>query len=102
MVFSACTDHLKRVRRCGPGTFRGSRHQRGSRDKVELAMSIPLQRPDPETLSDPDLVALARQRDEGAVRAITRRYNRRLYRVARGILRNDSEAEDVVQETYVR
>jgi RNA polymerase sigma-70 factor (ECF subfamily) len=28
--------------------------------------------------------------------------NRRLYRLARGILRNDSEAEDVVQETYVR
>ena len=28
--------------------------------------------------------------------------NRRLYRLARGILRNESEAEDVVQETYVR
>src|SRR5207244_11036051 len=28
--------------------------------------------------------------------------NRRLYRLARGSLRNDSEAEDVVQETYVR
>ena len=29
------------------------------------------------------------------------RHNRRLYRIARGILRNDSEAEDVVQEAYV-
>jgi RNA polymerase sigma-70 factor (ECF subfamily) len=29
------------------------------------------------------------------------RYNRRLYRIARGILRNDSDAEDVVQEAYV-
>ena len=28
--------------------------------------------------------------------------NRRLYRLARGILRNDGEAGDVVQETYVR
>jgi DNA-directed RNA polymerase specialized sigma24 family protein len=28
--------------------------------------------------------------------------NRRLYRIARGVLRNDGEAEDVVQETYVR
>jgi hypothetical protein len=28
--------------------------------------------------------------------------NRRLYRIARGILRNDGEAEDVVQETWVR
>jgi RNA polymerase sigma-70 factor (ECF subfamily) len=30
------------------------------------------------------------------------RHNRRLYRIARGILRNDSEAEDVVQEAYVK
>jgi RNA polymerase sigma-70 factor (ECF subfamily) len=58
--------------------------------------------PDAETLSDEDLVHLARARDEAAVRVLTRRYNRRLYRVARGILRDDGEAEDVVQETYVR
>ena len=30
------------------------------------------------------------------------RYNRKLYRTARGILGDDSEAEDVVQEAYVR
>ena len=55
-----------------------------------------------ETLTDEDLVNLARARDEAAVRAITNRYNRRLFRIARSILRNDGEAEDVVQETYVR
>lgn len=55
-----------------------------------------------ETLMDEDLVRLARGRDEAAVRAITKRYNRRLFRIARSILRNDAEAEDVVQETYVR
>ncbi|MGB8279336.1 MAG: sigma-70 family RNA polymerase sigma factor, partial [Pseudolabrys sp.] len=55
-----------------------------------------------ESLSDEDLVGLARGRDEAAVRAITRRHNRRLFRIARSILRNDAEAEDVVQETYVR
>ena len=55
-----------------------------------------------ESLSDTDLVGLARGRDEAAVRAITKRYNRRLFRIARSILRNDAEAEDVVQETYVR
>lgn len=55
-----------------------------------------------ESLSDEELLARARLGDERAVRAITLRYNRRLYRVARSILRNDSEAEDVVQETYVR
>ena len=52
--------------------------------------------------SDEDLVRLARTRDEAAVRAITVRYNRRLFRIARSILRDDAEAEDVVQETYVR
>src|SRR5947207_2306563 len=31
-----------------------------------------------------------------------RRYNQRLYRVARVILRNDGEAEDVMQDAYVR
>jgi RNA polymerase sigma-70 factor (ECF subfamily) len=51
---------------------------------------------------DAELVRRARARDEAAVRAIMQANNRRLYRIARGILRNDSEAEDVVQETYVR
>jgi RNA polymerase sigma-70 factor (ECF subfamily) len=52
--------------------------------------------------SDADLVGRAGARDEAAIRSIMTSNNRRLYRIARGILRNDSEAEDVVQETYVR
>jgi RNA polymerase sigma-70 factor (ECF subfamily) len=52
--------------------------------------------------ADADLVVRALSRDESAFRAIMQANNRRLYRLARGILRNDSEAEDVVQETYVR
>src|ERR1700761_3432285 len=51
---------------------------------------------------DAELVRRARGRDEAAIRAIMQANNRRLYRIARGILRNDSEAEDVVQESYVR
>ncbi|WP_029582464.1 RNA polymerase sigma factor [Bradyrhizobium sp. URHD0069] len=49
-----------------------------------------------------ELVQRARNRDEPAIRSIMQSNNRRLYRLARGILRNDSEAEDVVQETYLR
>jgi RNA polymerase sigma-70 factor (ECF subfamily) len=56
----------------------------------------------PAGTADADLVERARARDEAAIRAIMQANNRRLYRLARGILRNDSEAEDVVQETYVR
>ena len=33
---------------------------------------------------------------------LMRRYNQRLYRVSRVILRNDGEAEDVMQDAYVR
>src|SRR5260221_13017383 len=51
---------------------------------------------------DAELVQRARARDEAAIRIIMQSNNRRLYRLARGILRNDGEAEDVVQETYVR
>ena len=51
---------------------------------------------------DTELVRRALGRDEAAVRAILKANNQRLYRLARGILRNDNEAEDVVQETYVR
>src|SRR5437016_8838857 len=56
----------------------------------------------PLASTDAGLVARARGRDEAAIRAIMQSNNRRLYRIARGILRNDGEAEDVVQETYVR
>lgn len=52
--------------------------------------------------AEAELVRRARARDEAAIRSIMQANNRRLYRLARGILRNDGEAEDVVQETYVR
>src|SRR5258706_5522574 len=56
----------------------------------------------PAGIADAELVQRARARDEAAIRIIMQSNNRRLYRLARGILRNDGEAEDVVQETYVR
>src|SRR5215472_14428406 len=56
----------------------------------------------PAATGDAELVKRALDRDEAAVRTIIKANNRRLYRLARGILRNDGEAEDVVQETYVR
>ena len=51
---------------------------------------------------DAELVRRALARDDTAFRIIMERHNRRLYRIARGILRNDTEAEDVVQEAYVK
>ena len=53
-------------------------------------------------LSDYELVERVRAGDAVAFELIMRRHNRRLFRLARSILRNGAEAEDVVQETYVR
>ncbi|MER8412232.1 MULTISPECIES: RNA polymerase sigma factor [unclassified Mesorhizobium] len=48
------------------------------------------------------LVRRALARDGDAFRTIIKTHNQRLYRVARGVVRNDSEAEDIVQEAYVK
>jgi RNA polymerase sigma-70 factor (ECF subfamily) len=53
----------------------------------------------------PDDLALAQRataRDGEAFRLIMKRHNQRLYRLARSIVHNDGEAEDVVQEAYAR
>ena len=54
-----------------------------------------------EDLDDATLVEQARQREGAAFWLIIKRHNQRLYRVARAVLNDDTEAEDVVQETYV-
>ena len=51
---------------------------------------------------DADLVRRALARDDTAFVTIMERHNRRLYRIARGILQNASEAEDAVQEAYLK
>lgn len=56
----------------------------------------------PATTPDQALIELVLQRDEAAARILLQRYNQRLYRVARGIVRDDSEAEDIVQEAYLK
>jgi RNA polymerase sigma-70 factor (ECF subfamily) len=55
-----------------------------------------------DALGEAELVELACRKVDGAFRIIMQRHNRRLYRIARAVMRNDSEAEDVVQEAYVR
>jgi len=55
-----------------------------------------------EMLSDEEVVRRILQGETALFELIMRRYNQRLYRVARAILRDDSEAEDVVQDAYVR
>src|SRR4051812_38856227 len=58
--------------------------------------------PDLTSLDDMALVSHARAGNSDAFRTIMQRHNRRLYRVARWVKGNDIEAEDVVQESYLR
>ncbi|HEU4389157.1 MAG TPA: RNA polymerase sigma factor [Blastocatellia bacterium] len=55
-----------------------------------------------ELLSDEQVVERVRSGETALFELIMRRYNRRLYRVTRSILRDDAEAEDVMQDAYVR
>ena len=64
--------------------------------------TIKKKREDVSQYPDPALAALARTGDGPAFAAIMTRYNQRLYRVARGIVRDEAEAVDVLQEAYVR
>lgn len=68
----------------------------GNRDEVKPIGEARL-----EDLDDSTLLERVRQRDGAAFWLIIKRHNQRLYRVARAVLDNDAEAEDVLQETYI-
>ena len=53
-------------------------------------------------LDDDELVFLVRQGNAFAFRIILKRNNQRLYRLARSLLKDEFEAEDAMQETYLR
>lgn len=55
-----------------------------------------------EHTSDAALAVRAASGDERAFEHIMRKHNRLLFRTARSILKNDTEAEDALQEAYLR
>ncbi|MEO7065962.1 MAG: RNA polymerase sigma factor [Rhodanobacter sp.] len=52
-------------------------------------------------LDDGALVALVRTGDREAFRHIVQRFRQHLYRIARGVVNDDGEAEDIVQEAFL-
>lgn len=54
------------------------------------------------SLADAELVRRAAQGDDAAFEAVMRRHNRLLFRTARSVLKDDADAEDALQEAYVR
>ena len=55
-----------------------------------------------EAWSDEQVVSRVLGGETALYELLMRRHNQRLYRVARAILRDDAEAEDVMQDAYVR
>lgn len=53
-------------------------------------------------MTDEEVVRRVRGGETALFEVLMRRYNQRLYRTARSILNNDGEAEDVMQDAYVR
>jgi RNA polymerase sigma-70 factor (ECF subfamily) len=88
--------------------FVGERHH--SHMKEPLETGEPTTVPEPiadlgvadAAISDAAIVARVLAGDTPLYELIMRRYNRLLFRLARGIVREDDEAHDVVQAAYVR
>src|SRR3954463_637284 len=54
------------------------------------------------SLTDEEIVARVCAGEHELFELLMRRHNERVYRAARAILRDESEAEDVMQDAYVR
>jgi RNA polymerase sigma-70 factor, ECF subfamily len=55
-----------------------------------------------ERWTDQEVIDRVKAGDTALYEIIMRRYNQRLYRITRAILRDEAEAEDVMQDAYVR
>ena len=67
-----------------------------------MATMALLQQAKAECWSDEEVVARVLGGETALFEIIMRRYNQRLYRAALSILRDGAEAEDVIQDAYVR
>lgn len=65
-------------------------------------MTKPLLRSGSPDASDAELARRVAAGDQAAFEALMRRHNRALFRTARAILRDDAEAEDALQEAYLK
>ncbi len=66
------------------------------------AIPLPARAPVSARTAEDELVARAAAGEGAAFEVLMRRHNRLLYRTARSILKDDAEAEDAVQDGYLR
>lgn len=68
-------------------------------------MPVPIPETEPAiagTFDETPLVALARQGDAEAFTTLVKHYERKIYRLAKNITQNDEDAEDVLQEAFLK
>jgi RNA polymerase sigma-70 factor (ECF subfamily) len=65
-------------------------------------LQLTVERSEWRTLSDDDVVRRVLAGDAPLFEVLMRRYNQRLFRVARAVLKDADEAEDVMQHAYVQ
>lgn len=67
-----------------------------------MSTPVPASSPRSTGATDEALVSRAAAGETGAFETLMRRHNRRLFRTARSILRDDARAEDAVQDAWLR
>lgn len=65
-------------------------------------MADPNITPEPANTEELDLVTRARSGEISAFNDLVRKYERKIYRLAKNITQNDEDAEDVLQETFLK
>ena len=105
---------MQRVFRRGcPGTYRPIENARMSAWPPRRALTFPTVSEPSQTLSvrpagepehrfpsDEDLMSRLQSNDASALEVLFHRYARLVFRIARGVVRDSGEAEDVVQEAF--
>lgn len=81
----------------GVARHRSVRAERRREESMQSALPL-----DPSAVSDEEIVARVRTGDVASFEHLMRRHNSRVYRTVRAVLRDDGEAEDVMQDAFVR
>jgi RNA polymerase sigma factor (sigma-70 family) len=55
-----------------------------------------------ELLRDDEVIAMVLAGDKDKYRLLVKKYNRRLYRICKGYLKQEAQIEDIMQEAYIK
>jgi RNA polymerase sigma-70 factor, ECF subfamily len=72
------------------------------RDSIQVMAEAAKRFADAQALTDEEVVERVRNGERALYELLMRRHNQRIYRAARAIVRDPAEAEDVMQDAYVR